>query len=229
MQKRILLSFLSFLVLQTVKAQSLTILTEDTLLQDISTNVLLQAHADIQNNTTVPIRTLVSREEIVIAPEHVNYFCWGVTCYAPTTIVSPDTITVNPNELNGTFKGYIDPGGLEGNSTIRYCFINAMNPSDKACFVVKYQFGQTSVGAPKGNEQTVKVPASYDQGSQTIKVNVNGGKIEVLNMLGQKVDLNFRYDGTGMEADASSLKTGYYFLFGTNEKGPWSARVIVTK
>ncbi|HPI11122.1 MAG TPA: hypothetical protein PLK63_08780 [Catalimonadaceae bacterium] len=229
MRKLILLSFASFLYFESAKAQSLTVLTEDTLLQDPNTNVLLEAHADIQNNTTGPIRTLVSREEIVIAPEHVNYFCWGVTCYAPTTIVSPDTITVNPNELNGTFKGYIDPGGLEGNSTIRYCFINALNPADKACFVVKYRFGPTSVGAPKEPGQTVKVPASYDPGSQTIKVNVNGGKIEILNMLGQKVELNFRYDGTGMEADATSLKTGYYFLFGSNEKGPWSARVIVTK
>jgi len=229
MRKLILFTFGSFLIFQSAKAQSLTILTEDTLLQDPNTNVLLEARADIQNNTTVPIRTLVSREEIVIAPEHVNYFCWGVTCYAPTTIVSPDTITVNPNQLNGTFKGYIDPSGLEGNSTIRYCFINALNSADKACFVVKYQVGQTAVGAPKEPGQTVKVPASYDAGSQTIKVTVNGGKIEILNMLGQKVDLNFRYDGTGMEADASTLKTGYYFLFGTNEKGPWSARVIVTK
>ena len=177
MRKLILFTFGSFLIFQSVKAQSLTVLTVITILQDPSTNVLLEARADIQNNTNVPIRTLVSREEIVIATEHVNYFCWGVSCYAPTTIVSPDTITVNPNQLNGTFKGIIDPGGLEGNSTIRYCFINALNSADKACFVVKYQFGPASVVALKEPGQTVKVPATYDAGSQTIKVNVNCGKI----------------------------------------------------
>jgi hypothetical protein len=112
---------------------------------------------------------------------------------------------------------------------VRYCFVNADNSSDKACYKVRYLSGVASTMPGKEPGQAVQVPATYDAYSQTIKVNVAGGKIEVWNMLGQKVDLTFRYDGTGMVADASSLKPGYYFLFGNNEKGPWSARVVVSR
>jgi len=228
MQIRILILVILFFIFQSVEAQSFEVIVEDTLLIEPDPNVLLSAHADVKNITNTPIKTLVSREEISIAPSHFNYFCWGVNCYAPTTIVSPDTILLEPQVLNGTFKGYIDPDGTSGASYIRYCFINAVNPTDRVCFNVKYLVGTTAIERPDPGKP-VTVPASYDSYSQTIKVNVNGGKIEIMNMLGQKVDLTFRFDGTGMVADASTLKTGYYFLFGVNEKGPWSARVIVTK
>jgi hypothetical protein len=229
MLKRIQITIFILFSFQVVKAQSYLVTVEDTVVFHLDATTPAAAHADVKNQTNAPLRTIVSRQELLIAPEHVNYFCWGVNCYAPTTIVSPDTLSLAPGEINNSFVGYIDASGFNGSSIIRYCFTNALNPADKSCIDVRYVLGETAIEKPKDPGKGVSVPASYDSYSQTIKVSVNGGRIDILNMLGQKIDLTFRYDGTGMVADASSLKTGYYFLFGVNEKGPWSARVIVAK
>lgn len=231
MLKRILLLAFSGLTLSLAQAQSYQVIVSDTVIAEEDASFLGVAHAEVKNITNSPVRTIVSRQELNVNSNHTSYFCWGVNCYAPTTSQSPDTLVLLPQQTNNTFKGYLDPSGFDGFSVVRYCFTNAQNPADQTCVVFKYLAGTavTSVEKPGEPGQTAKVPASYDSGSQTIRVNVNGGRIEILNMLGQKMDLNFRYDGGGMIADASTLKTGYYYLFGNNERGPWSARVIVAK
>lgn len=228
---KILLPF-SILLLLSGKAalgQTFQIYSEDTVLVNTDQYELLESHAEVTNTLSGSVRTLVKREPISLAPNHINYFCWGINCYAPTTIESPDTLTVEGGGTNSSFKGYIDPNGYEGSSMIRYCFINASNPADKACYVVKYTSSITSVASAEPGKAS-GIPASYDPVSQSIRVVVNGGKIETWNMLGQKVDLDWKFDGTAMLADARNLKPGYYFIFGTSSENKiWSARVIVTK
>lgn len=227
MKKLLPFSFL-LLLNHLVTAQSFQIYSEDTVMVSEDPYQLLESHAEVTNSTGAAIRTLVRREPVSPAPNHVNYFCWGISCYAPTTVESPDTLTVEAGGTNTTFKGYLDPSGFEGTSVFRYCFINAANPTDQSCYMVKYVSGVTSVAAAEPGK-TGGIQASYEPSSQTIRVAINGGKIDTWNMLGQKVDLDWRYDGTVMIADASSLKPGYYFIFGNTEGKLWSARVIVTK
>lgn len=236
MKKALLLFFVASLLNSQVSSAQVTItsyelVSEDTLMLEADNFAVLESHARVKNISSQAVKTIVSREIVTMPAGHTNYFCWGVNCYGPMTSESPDTISIAAGETNITFKGYLDGGGVDGLSTVRYCFTNADVSSDRACYVVKYALGTASARSGSGNEpgQPVQVPATYDPSSQTIRVNVAGGKIEVWNMLGQKVELDFRYDGTGMVADASKLKTGYYFLFGTNEKGPWGAKVLVTK
>lgn len=232
MKKLILSCCLSIILLSVSYAQSFQLLSADSLVSEEESTVLAEAHASIKNISGSTIRTVVSRELISFHPDHINYFCWGVNCYGPVTNQSPDTLLVGPQVTNSTFKGYLEADGNDGVSVVRYCFINADNPSDKVCFSAKYQMGLTSVKEGNGGGEpgkAVPIPAMYDSYSQSIRINVNGGKIEIWNMIGQKVDLNFRYDGSAMVADASSLKPGYYFLFGNSESKVWSARVMVTK
>ena len=222
--------FLSILT-QQVAGQALVLHGVDTLKTSTDVFTIQEASVQVKNLTNRNIHVFVSREILTLAADHINYFCWGANCYGPATNFSIDTLTIAPQEEELSFKGYLDPGGVSGISKIRYCFYNTGNQPDRKCFDVKYIFGTTAIEPTSNNNGIAipSVPASYDSYSQTIKVKVSSGKIDVMNMLGQSVDLKFQYDGTGMVADASSLKTGYYFLFGTNEKGPWSARVIVTK
>jgi len=229
MRLQILCLLVLLIFTNTLKAQTFQLTVEDTLILEPDSMALLEAHATVRNTTNAPVRTIVTRQELALATEHVSYFCWGVNCYGPMTSQSPDTIILAAQQENTTFKGYIDPSGYGGASKVRYCFINASNPTDRTCVDFQYKVGFTAAAKPVDPGRTINIPATYDPYSQTIKVNVNGGKIEVWNMLGQGVNLDFRYDGTGMVADASALKTGYYFLFGSTERGPWSARVIVTK
>jgi hypothetical protein len=232
MKKPILGILFGFLFSQQAQSQSFTVVAEELTILENDPFELRESPAIVKNISSSNKRVLVSREVISLFPSHSNYFCWGINCYGPVTSQSPDTLTLAPNEENGSFKGYINPNGADGVSKINYCFINADNTADRVCFTVDYLFGiaalepRTSGG---GSRDVPAVPASYDPYNQTIKVSVNGGKIDTMNMLGQSVELNFKYDGSGMIADASRLKTGYYFLFGSNERGPWGARVIVTK
>jgi hypothetical protein len=228
MMKHILSLLCIGLFVQGSIAQSLQLTSPDTVLFEPDAFAILESDATVKNGSQNPIRVIVSREIISLANNHMNYFCWGVNCYAPFTDQSPDTLTLAPQEVNQTFKGYIEASGADGISEVKYCFINASQPSDRSCYSAKYFLGTASAGKDENGKKS-GVKAIYDPYNQTISLNVAGGKIETWNMLGQKVELDFRYDGSGMTADASMLKAGYYFLFGANEKGPWSARVIVTK
>ena len=232
MKRPVLTILIAFFFTQQIKAQSFNVVVNQTAIYEADPYEIREAPATVKNIASTSKKVLVSREILSLFNAHDNYFCWGLNCYGPVTSQSPDTITFASQEENSSFKGYINPNGADGASKVKYCFINAENTLDRACFTVDYLFGVNSF-EPKisgnGSRSVPAVPASYDPYSQTIKVSVNGGKIDTMNMLGQSVELNFKYDGTGMVADASRLKTGYYFLFGSNERGPWSARVIVTK
>lgn len=181
-------------------------------------------------NISGSFKTVKVLREVISKPSgHVTYFCWGPSCYGPNTNESPDLVPMDDTQVDSSFKGYVNPNGTPGTTLVRYCFQNADNAADKSCFVVKHSFGATSIRPETPPVRVTAIQAVYDPSNETIHVEVSGGKIDVMNMLGQQVPLNFRYDGSGMTADASTLKTGYYFLFGRNEKGPWTARVIVTK
>ena len=225
----IILSY--FLNLKTY-AQSFEIAGGDSLLYSSNLNPVSPpgAHMYIRN-ISGSLKTVKVLREIISKPAgHVTYFCWGPSCYGPNTNESPDIIPLAETEADSSFKGYVNPNGVEGTTVVRYCFQNAELPSDQICVTLKHNFSTSSVGSSNApSERVTAIQAVYDPYNQTIHVDVNGGKIEVMNMLGQQVPLNFRYDGNGMTADASSLKTGYYFLFGKNEKGPWTARVVVSK
>lgn len=187
------------------------------------------SHAILRNVSTGFRNIKVKRQVISQQAGHVTYFCWGPSCYGPNTNESPDIIELDSQMVDSSFKGYVKPNGVAGITKVRYCFQTTENPQDEVCYTVIHNFGATSVMPETPFSRVTAVQAIYDPASQTIHVDVNGGKIDVMNMLGQQVVLTFRYDGSGMSADASSLKTGYYFLFGRNENGPWSARVVVSK
>jgi hypothetical protein len=211
--------------------QSLQVAGGDSLLitQDLNPLEAPAAQVYIRNISGQFKTVKVTKEVLSLKAGHDAYFCWGGTCFSPTTMVSPNDIPIDADVVDSSFKGYVMPNGIEGTTEVRYCFQVNDNPSDQTCFRVRHAFGTTSVIPDEPSERLSSVQAVYDAGSQTIYVDVVGGKIDVMNMLGQQVSLSFRYNGGGMSADASTLKTGYYFLFGRNEKGPWSARVVVNK
>lgn len=223
--------FLSSLLISGASAQSFEVAGADSIISssDLSPVAPPAAYVYIRNVSS-SVKTVKVLREIISKPAgHVTYFCWGPSCYGPNTNESPDIIPLAETEVDSTFKGYVAPNGVTGTTKVRYCFQNADNPADQACITVTHIFGTSAANDYVPAERVTAIQAVYDPYSQTIRVDVSGGKIEVMNMLGQQVPLTFRYDGSGMSADASNLKTGYYFLFGKNEKGPWSARVIVTK
>lgn len=231
MKLRILSVILFSVSLVRSNCQSLQVVGGDTAIFSENLNVSQPpaAHLYVKNISGQFKTVRVSKEVISLGQNHDAYFCWGESCYGPATVISPDIIPVDVDAIDSTFKGYVAPNGTPGISEVRYCFQVSDNPTDQTCFVQKYYYGPMSVSPDEPAVRVTAVQAVYDPQTQTIHVDVAGGKIDVMNMLGQQIALTFRYDGSGMTADASSLKTGYYFLFGKNEKGPWSARVVVSR
>lgn len=231
MKLRILSVIILSAITLTSKGQSLQIVGGDTLVSSSELNPLdpPAAHLYIKNISNQFKTVRVIKEVISQTAGHDAYFCWGTSCYGPATMISPGNIPIDVDVTDSSFKGYVAPNGISGASKVRYCFQTVENPSDQTCFVLDYAYGVASIRPEEPSERLTAIQAVYDPANQTIHVDVVGGKIDVMNMLGQQVPLAFRYDGAGMSADASTLKTGYYFLFGKNEKGPWSARVVVSK
>jgi len=231
MKLRILSVILISVFASQARAQSLQVVGGDTTLftQDLNPIQPPATHIYVKNISGQFKTVKVVKELVSMSPGHQAYFCWGESCYGVNTIVSPDIIPIDIDAIDSSFKGYVTPNGSAGVSKVRYCFQVDGNPADQACVVINYGYGVSSVRPDEPSERLTAIQAVYDPGNETIHVDVVGGKIDVMNMLGQNVNLAFRYDGAGMSADASTLKTGYYFLFGRNEKGPWSARVVVSR
>ena len=221
----------SFLLSSGLQAQTFELIYEDTILNSsqLNSNPPPSVHVKVKNISGSLKQVRVQKQVISKPASHQAYFCWGINCYSPAVMVSPDILPLDDTEIDTSFVAYVNPGGTAGTARIRYCFQDADNPTNQTCIVINTNYSTTSVTPDGPSERLSSVQANYDPFSQTIHVDVSGGKIDVMNMLGQAVPLSFRYDGSGMSADASNLKTGYYFLFGKNENGPWSARVIVTK
>jgi hypothetical protein len=233
MKLQILSVFILSVLSLSASGQSLKLDFADSVVntEDLNPISPVASYAIVRNISNGFRNVKVKRQVISQQAGHVTYFCWSTGCYGPNTNESPatDNVSLDSQMVDSSFKGYVVPNGVAGITKVRYCFQTTENPLDEVCYTVTHSFGATSVMPATPVSRVTSVQAIYDPGSQTIHVDVNGGKIDVMNMLGQQVVLTFRYDGSGMSADASSLKTGYYFLFGRNENGPWSARVVVSK
>jgi len=185
------LRILSVILLSTLTtaafSQSLQVTGGDSLLLLEDINPLEAPAAEVYiRNVSGQFKTVkVTKEVLSLQAGHDAYFCWGGTCFGPATNVSPNDIPIDADVVDSSFKAYVMPNGIAGISDVRYCFQVNGNPSDQTCFRVRHAFGTTSVIPDEPSERLTAVQAVYDAGSQTIHVDVVGGKIDVMNMLGQ--------------------------------------------
>ena len=109
-------------------AQNLNVAPDDTLLiTDPNPDPLdlPTVHATLTNSSPVASKVYVVRHIETLPAGQSSYFCFGAGCYAPSQDVSFDTVFVVQGDRNQTFKAYLDPQGVAGESIIRYDFIDA--------------------------------------------------------------------------------------------------------
>ncbi len=96
--------------------------------------------ASIKNNSTATKSLKARKTHIAILPNTFNTFCWAGTCYAPTTFVSPDLLTLAPGQTSGRNDFYSDylPENQAGTSKIRYTFFDSTNPNDSVSVIVHF-------------------------------------------------------------------------------------------
>ena len=97
------------------------------------------AHFDVKNQTSQDLSVIVTRNmDFALPAGSFSTFCWGETCYTPTTNVSTNAIVIPAGESSDQFSGYIDNMPEESSYIINYCFSLENNPSDEVCADVTF-------------------------------------------------------------------------------------------
>ena len=122
-----------------------SIIVEETAAQSLSVDVdsyyhslpseTCTAHFDVTNLTDQDLSVIVTRTSDA---DIQSYFCWGITCYPPSTNVSTNAIVIPAGESSDQFSGYINNMPEESSYVINYCFSLENNPADKVCTDVTF-------------------------------------------------------------------------------------------
>jgi len=183
------------------------------------------AHFDVTNETTKNLSVIVTRTMDI--PDGVmSTFCWGITCYTPTTDVSANSIVIPAGESFDGFSGYVYSMPEESTFLINYCFVLENDPLDKVCVDVTY----TSIEDLSVDE----LSANYDVYPNPVKdvlyIDYNASALAefaIYDMLGNRV-----YDDvltSSMSLNLSSFEAGiYFYTFRVQGKEAEVQKLVIT-
>ena len=132
MKKYILLVLFSTIAIG-INAQSLVLSNYTTLHNGTVNEGSIDAYVTIENHASNTQLVMAQRTENNLAPNHINLFCFGVSCYTPTTSISPVPDTILAGGSSNTFKSQLLPNYALGISDVKYCFYDQNNISDSVC------------------------------------------------------------------------------------------------
>ena len=184
------------------------------------------AHFDVTNLTNQDLSVIVTRN-MDPAYNITSTFCWGETCYTPTTSVSTNPIVISAGESSDQFSGYIYGMPEESSFMINYCFSLENNPTDKVCTDVTY----TSLSSGMNLEQ---LSTDYNVYPNPVKdllfidYNVSTPAEFILyDMLGSKVYKDVLT--SSMTLNFSSFEAGiYFYTFSIQGKETEVQKLIIT-
>jgi hypothetical protein len=161
-----------------------------------------------------------------------NWFCWGTTCYLPTTEVSLNPVSIIDGLSNSTFSAHLNPAGNVGNAEIMYTFFNAANPNDSASINVRFESTPLSTG-PNVNSavQFSSFPNPANEVIRFAYANLpSDASIEILNLLGERIakidDLTIE-GTTAFPVDKLAPGIYFYNLNSAKNKAIKAGRFIV--
>jgi hypothetical protein len=180
------------------------------------------------------------RYDLTLNSGAVAYYCFAGTCYGPSTIISPDQLTLSAgqsaSQLSGNYNMLVadlDEGPNVGLSVIKYTFFNIANSADSVQLTVRYNGGPTSIKENIINLQQVNLspnPASQLSVLKIKSADNSNAKISIYNSLGalvmtEAVDINKGENKINLQL--SSLNNGIYFVNIENETGKITKKLII--
>lgn len=162
-----------------------------------------------------------------------NAICWTM-CYNTNVSMSPDYITIQPNEINGNFSGHVYPpmDGVANQGPITYVFFDANNPNDSVAVTVLYRVTQTfsTADIAAGNISALFPNPAKDYFDVEIEAPVNATKsVTVTNMVGAAVK-QFNLEEIGRKRiSTADLPNGVYFVtLKVNNRAVTTKRLVVS-
>ena len=170
---------------------------------------------DIKNISNSTKSYLVKRYDIILnsvnSTTAVARFCFAGNCYLAGTLISPNSLTLNPGQSASSIQGDnqvlncdLDEAAAIGYSYIKYSFINAINSSDSLQFSIKYN----DPNAPLAIMETSKNLDAFNffpnpvSDELTVKIKATKNDKSILNI----------YNGIG----AITIKKEFYLTEGEN-------------
>jgi len=224
-------TILTFLTLISLTAFSQSIIINPSDYYYVEAGELCSAHFDIVNNTDSIIDVVVTRtvpEEYLLIDSIMTYFCWGVTCYTPTTNTSTNPLTIAPGESPQIgFTGYIGNMPEESTYTINYCFSDILNPSNKVCTDVVFTSLSSYIGIeePKANFEVYPNPAN-----DILHLNYTAQKeanFVLYDMLGNQVYNDVVLNSKSIQLNAFEAGI-YFYTFSVNGIATEVQKLIIT-
>jgi len=173
-----------------------------------------QSHIQIINTGASPLSVNVMRDDVNLASGHSAYFCWGVTCYPPTTYVSPTSATIAAGDTNVSFVGYLDPQGHSGVSVIAYSFYDQNNAADSVNVTYTYDIttGINELSSKATVSSAYPNPADGLTSISYYLPSVKDARLVFYNMLGSAVkEIKLTEKQSTLIITTSDLKSGVYF------------------
>lgn len=143
----------------------------------------LDAYIRVENISSQPVRFGVRIDTMRKSVFHRVNFCSGEACY-PSFILESDPqgeVTLQPGEIDHTFKLQFDPQGMTGESVIGVVIYNVADWSDYISFDVTFSATILSVEERTGVVSVVPNPAT-----EVVMVRAGiGAHVEIVDPLGR--------------------------------------------
>jgi len=189
----------------------------DTISLYIANNVDHYEHVYVTNNSGSSMDVKVRKHEIELLAGAMNTFCWGV-CVAPSTLVSPYSITIDAGQTNtNDFSADYNGNENDGLTIVRYTFFDDANPSDTVDIVIKFYTSPVSIGEIAVLKTEISNPypnpaSTNCQFNYIIPLSVYDAKIVITDLAGNIVNTTSLIPGEGKASiDVSAFASGIYF------------------
>jgi hypothetical protein len=237
MQKRAIIWMLSvfgWATTQGVNAQATVLNAPDTImvaLDTLTAGGAVEAHWDVANETDASMMLMVTRTFLdTVSPFNYPYssgepgayerFCWGPTCFNYGTDSSPTNeaffVTLQPGQSTSTFRSDYYPNGLEGSTTLQYCFHPEGEPLGGACHSITFTAVAAASVAPIEKQPTRLVSLSPNPASEEVLVlfeQAAGGVLEFRNLVGQVIRTEAVFGGVSAQrVSVADLADGIWLV-----------------
>lgn len=187
-------------------------------IQGFASDETMVAHFNVTNNSASALDVKVRKIENRLITNTVNVFCWGGTCFDPSTYVSPIAfnIAAGATTTDADFWGEYSPMGNAGESMITYIFFDNNNPADYVSVVAKYDASGTGTTSFTGPEPVINVFPNPANSTANFEYNLNGyigqAKVQIVNLLGNVVKESPLDGQKGhVKINTLQLEEGLYF------------------
>lgn len=186
-----------------------------------NTNIIL----DVTNTSTSTQVYNAKRYDLILNSGAVAYFCFAGNCYGPSTMVSPNALTLtagqSASQVSGQYQKLVadlDEGPATGVSRVKYTFINANNVNDSIQIVLRYNDPAASIKEINSSFNSLQISPNPASDFTSLKLNATtnyNSTLNIYNSIGSLVsskNVTIVKGENKIALNTNELTTGIYFV-----------------